>query len=352
MTTLPQPKRILHLHFGKEGGAERFFVSLCRGLQERGLEQRFLIRPGRTWRDDVAALGPVREVNYPRIAPVRWLLQRWVDRQVQDWQPDAVIAWMPKAATLLPADPRPARLVRLGDYPRHIHHFSRADCIVTNTPDIPNRLNTLGWTGPVAVISNFPREGETGGEPPRFDLPTDSFILCAAGRFVGLKGFDSLIRAVAMVPGTALCLVGDGEEQPRLQALIDELGIADRVQMTGWVSDPTRWLAAADLACVTSTHETLGNTVLEAWQVRTPVISTPTPGPSWLIEPDETGVLLPDFTPEALAAGIARLKSDPALRQRLVENGAQKLARQFSKDAILDGYLAAITAHRGQDRRT
>jgi glycosyltransferase involved in cell wall biosynthesis len=212
----------LHIHFGKEGGAERFFVSLCQSMARAGVEQRFLIRPGRSWADQVRELGEVKEANYPRIAPIRALLQRWVDGQVRDWKPDAVIAWMPKAATLLPKADGPAKLVRLGDYPRHIKHFARADCMIGNTPGVKARLRELNWPGPVEVISNFPRGGEANPDAVSFDLPKGSFVLSAAGRFVGLKGFDTLIRAMAQVEGTALCLVGDGEERG---ALDGETGI-------------------------------------------------------------------------------------------------------------------------------
>lgn len=46
--------KVMHIHFGTEGGAERFFVNLVNALHERGVEQRALIRPAaagaRTWR--------------------------------------------------------------------------------------------------------------------------------------------------------------------------------------------------------------------------------------------------------------------------------------------------------------
>ena len=339
------PARILHVHFGKEGGAERFFVSLCRAFHDRGVEQRFLIRPGRSWKGDLAAIGRVTERHYPRIGVWQWYLRRWVAGQVATWKPDAVIAWMPKAASLLPAEPGPARLVRLGDYPRHARHFANADCVITNTPDIPNRLAELSWRGPVRVISNFPRAGEVGAEPVRFSLPAGSFVLCAAGRFVKLKGFDVLIRAMAQVPGTALCLVGDGDERPALEALARELGVEDRLQITGWVPDPIRWVAAADLACVSSNHETLGNVVLEAWSCGVPVVSTPAPGPSWLIEDGETGILVEDFSAEALARGIARAKASPALCARMAAAGAAKLSASFSRESIVEDYFDAIRSH-------
>ena len=51
--------RVLHFHFGKEGGAERFFVNLASAFSKRGIEQQFFIRPNRTWEPDIAKLGPI-----------------------------------------------------------------------------------------------------------------------------------------------------------------------------------------------------------------------------------------------------------------------------------------------------
>lgn len=344
------PKRVLHIHFGKEGGAERFFVSLCQGMAEAGVEQRFLIRPGRSWAGQVRALGSVREVNYPRFALVRAFLQRWVDRQVKDWQPDAVIAWMPKAATLLPKAEGPAKLVRLGDYPRHTKHFQRADCMIGNTPGVHARLTELGWSRPIEIISNFPREGEVDPEAVSFDLPKGSFVLCAAGRFVELKGFATLIRAMAQVDGTALCLVGDGEQRAELEALARDLNVANRLQITGWVDRPLDWIARSDAVCVTSTHEVLGNVVLEAWLCQVPVISTPAPGPKWLIEDGQTGLLLPDFSCDALADGIRRLMQDREMATRLAANGTRQLKERFSKQEIVGAYFRLIRRHAGKYR--
>ena len=45
--------RVMHFHFGKDGGAERFFVHLLNGLAERGVEQRIVIRPGRNWKQKI-----------------------------------------------------------------------------------------------------------------------------------------------------------------------------------------------------------------------------------------------------------------------------------------------------------
>jgi glycosyltransferase involved in cell wall biosynthesis len=87
--------------------------------------------------------------------------------------------------------------------------------------------------------------------------------------------------------------------------------------------------------------------VLEGWLCGVPVISTPAPGPTWLIEDGETGILLPDFTCDALVQGIRRLKGDPDLAARLVAGGSAKLQREFSEDRITEAYFKVIRDHRG-----
>lgn len=147
--------KVLHIHSGKEGGAERFFVSLARGMHDRGVEQRFVIRPGRSWGEEIAALGPVILTDNRFYA--RPFLRRRVGALVTRWQPDAVLAWMPRAAMLLPRRSGPVRAARLGDYPTKLAHFAHADVLVGNTPDITGRCRALGWTGRAETISNFVR---------------------------------------------------------------------------------------------------------------------------------------------------------------------------------------------------
>ena len=49
--------KILYFHCGKDGGAERFFVNLVKALGTRGVEQRFIMRPRRSWLGKIEALG-------------------------------------------------------------------------------------------------------------------------------------------------------------------------------------------------------------------------------------------------------------------------------------------------------
>lgn len=332
-------RRILHFHFGKDGGAERFFVNLAQGFAARGIEQSYVIRPRRIWRDELPP-GKVIEHNYRRVSLFSKLLEWRMTRYVADWQPDVVMGWMPRGARLIGPWERPFKLVRLGDFPVHVRHFRNCDVVLGNVPGIARRVEDLGWAGRTATITNFAREvTPTPVDRARFDTPDDALLIAGAGRFVPRKGMDLLVRAVAGIPGAWLWLIGDGKERPALEALVRELGMADRTRFIGWVEEPVHYIAAADLFGMPSRHEPLGNAVLDAWRAGVPVVSTRSEGPDWYMEHEGDGLLVDIDDLDAFRAGLQRLAADPALADRVRTGGAAKLEGMFAPDAIIDQYL-------------
>lgn len=332
--------KLLQLFSGKEGGAERFFVNLSRAFAEAGVEQRFGIRPGQSWHKDIAALGPC-VTSYFRSATPGYQLFRWRIRQIcQNWEPDAILAWTPRSAKVLPNWPHAMKAVRLGDYPRHLMNFANADAVVSNTPDQTRHVREMGWKRPALTISNFARE--VTPEPVRradLDTPDDAFVIVAQGRFVPRKGFDVAIRAAAQIEGAYLWLIGDGQERAALENLVRELGLQDRTRFVGWVYEPIHHLAAADAFVMPSRHEPLGNVVLEAWSAGLPIVATRSEGPSWLIRDGIDGILTALDDVDAVAQGLARLQADPTLRARLAASGRERHAAHFAKDIIVGQYL-------------
>jgi len=332
-------RKILHMHFGKEGGAERFFVNLVQGFAERGMEQRFVIRPGRIWRDEIASLGPVTENHYRRLSLSAPLLTWRTHSMVRRWKPDVIMAWMSRSSRLIPNYPPALKLTRLGDYPRHLRHFRHNDVIVANTPGIAEACRALGWNGDLRVISNFPREVAITPVPrSSLDTPEDAFVVASSGRFVGRKGFDSLLRAVARIPGAWLWLMGEGEKRAELEALARELGIAERTRFTGWVTEPMDYVASASVFVMPSRHEPLGNVILEAWQSGSPVVSTRSEGPSWFVRDGEDALLCEIDDVEGMATAILALRDNPALGPHLAEAGKARIAAEFTRARILDAY--------------
>lgn len=334
--------RVLHIHFGTDGGAERFFVALAQALGERGVEQRFVILPGREWRKDLEALGPIIEGRCRRLSLPTLLLRRRLHRMLREWRPDVVMAWMLRAARLLPSWPEALRVVRLGLFPPHLKYLRRCDALVCNMPGIGRRSRELGWTGPLYTITNFARNEGNEVRPvarAALDTPEDAFVISGAGRFVPEKGFDLLVRAAARVPDAWLWLIGDGEERTALAALAEEAGIAGRTRFAGWVEEPAHYVAATDVFGMPSRREPFGNAILDAWRCGIPVVATRSEGPGWYMVDGENGMLVDIDDAEAFASAVERIRTGRALADALAAGGRARLAGMFARERIVDRYL-------------
>lgn len=344
MTAPLQARRVMHFHFGKEGGAERFFVNLAQAFARRGLEQHFVIRPNRSWEGEIAALGPVIRNNFSRLSPYSLVAHAQVEWLVRRWKPDAVMAWMPRAGRLIHPWPGVVKLARMGDFPNNLKHFGHCDVLVGNLPGIATRCRELGWQKPVLTISNFPRAVSPVPVPrSRLETPEDAFLVAASGRFVPRKGFDVLLRAVARLPGAWLWLLGEGQERAALEALARDLGIAERVRFAGWVAEPIHYTAAADAFVMPSRHEPLGNTLLEAWAAGVPSVATRSEGPDWYMRDGIDGIVTALDDDGAIAAGLARIRDDRALAQGFVANAKARLAELFTEEAVVNAYLRVFS---------
>lgn len=331
--------RVFHFCFGKEGGAERFFVTLVNAFHERGLEQTLFIRPNRVWRGDLNPQIETIERTWRRISLSRFFIEAKLRRMLKERQPDALMAWMPRGARFMPNWPHAVKLARLGDYPLRLDYFKNIDILVCNTPGIAERVRDLGWKKRVEVISNFtsiapapPISRESANTPP------GAFVVLGVGRFVRRKGFHTLIEAVAGIPNAYLWIVGDGEERENLQKEARELGVFDRIRFFGWQKSAAPYLAACDVFCMPSTHEPLGNVILEAWGVGKPVVSSRSEGPLWFMQDERDGLLFDIEDAGALRAALERVRTNPALTQQIIQGGRATLAAKFSKGAVCDMY--------------
>ncbi len=339
--------KVMHFHFGKDGGAERFFVHLVNALAERGVEQTSIIRPNRIWRHEIKDATRIKESQFRNLSLDRLLLPRKVMRMAQRDKPDALMAWAPRASELMPAYKGCIKISRLGDYPPRLSYFRNTDCLVCNTPGIAEHVRKLGWKRDIEVISNFTSTERV--EPISravLDTPADAPVVMSMGRFVPRKGFATLIEAVSRLPDVYLWLLGDGEERDNLQRLAADLGVSERVRFAGWQKDTRPFLAAADIFVMASSHEPLGNVILEAWAQGTPVVSSRSEGPQWFMRDGENGLMVDIGDADGFARAIELIANDRALGAALAERGHETLVSQFSKEAITDAYLRLFASKR------
>jgi glycosyltransferase involved in cell wall biosynthesis len=172
-----------------------------------------------------------------------------------------------------------------------------------------------------------------------FPFTTDgrpSNKVIAVGRLAAHKGFDYLVRAAHALSqrGVDMVLefVGDGEEQPALEALARELGIIDRVVFKGWLPFPEVRKAMSQATVLAMPSDGLGdglpNVIREAMALGTPVVATRVAGIPDALEKG-CGVLVPPKDADALADGIETLLRSPDARRRIAERARARVEERY-----------------------
>ena len=171
-------------------------------------------------------------------------------------------------------------------------------------------------------------------------------------RFVAKKGLDLTIAAFAEVrrsyPNARLTLIGDGPEQPTLEAQIAALGLGDAVRFSGFIyEDQVRAeLAAAHLFAHPSrttadgNREGVPNAMLEAMATGLPVVATRHGGIPEAVTDGESGLLVPENDSAALAAAMLQLLKDDGLREKLSAGARLSIETGFDRA----GQTAALEA--------
>lgn len=339
--------RVMQVMAGAQhGGAEAFFVRLTIALAKAGVETRAVIRPFAHRREALLEGGvPVTELPFGG-----WLDFKTTPRlasEIESFRPDIVLSWMNRGTHFVPKPVkeegrRPFLHVgRLGGY-YSMKYYRNCDHLMGNTRDIVDYIIRSGWpAGRAHYLPNFAEE--TSAPPvPRASLQTPEGVplFLALGRLHVNKGFDVLLDAMAKLPDAYLWLAGEGPLRRSLTARAERLGIAHRVRFLGWRNDGAGLMAAADALICASRHEPLGNVVIEAWVHSRPVIATDASGPAKLIESGRTGLLVPREDAGALAAAMARVAGDRTLAGTLAQAGREAYLQDFSKQAVVDRYLA------------
>jgi glycosyltransferase involved in cell wall biosynthesis len=172
----------------------------------------------------------------------------------------------------------------------------------------------------------------------------DHHIL-SVGSLKAQKDHATLIRAFAILPASLnakLTILGEDDLRPELEALVQQLGLQDRVAMPGFVIDTYPWYRTADLFVLSSRWEGFGNVIVEALECGVPVVSTDCPsGPAEILENGRIGRLVPIQDSAALAASIAESLRNPVDRELLMRR-----ARDFSVSTIADQYLDYLGLHK------
>jgi GalNAc-alpha-(1->4)-GalNAc-alpha-(1->3)-diNAcBac-PP-undecaprenol alpha-1,4-N-acetyl-D-galactosaminyltransferase len=356
------------------GGAERVMSELANHFAERGDRVTLItldtialdaypLAPG----IERVALGLVKDstgiagalaMNWRRLRAVRRAIRRTGARTVLSFEERTNVLVV--VATLgLPlrrvvserTDPTRHEIGAVWELMRRLT-YPFADAVVVQTARLlPWARRTALRPGAAHAIPNPLRALKQCGPAPA----ARETMIAALGRLWLEKGHDVLIRAFAAVapdyPEWRLTIVGEGPERAALTALTASLGVAERVEMPGWMDVPEEVLARAAVFVMSSRYEGFPNALLEAMGAGLPVISTACGGTEEMIEEGRNGYIVPIDDVDALAAALRRLLGDRGLRERLAAD-AYVAALRYSPRHVVPMWDAVLRSPCGAKSAT
>lgn len=194
----------------------------------------------------------------------------------------------------------------------------------------------------VAVIPNGVelRLAPPGGTFSReaFAAPGERLLL-QVGRLVPEKGAAVLLQTLPILlqrHRVRAVITGTGPYKEDLIRLAKQLGVADRVLFTGWLSDDQvqHLYGAADVAVVPSLYEPFGIVALEAMAAAVPLVVSDVGGLAEIVADGRTGLKVPPGSPQALAAAIDALLRHPRMAGRLVAAAKQEVNQRYTWTAV------------------
>jgi glycosyltransferase involved in cell wall biosynthesis len=358
--------RILHL--GKfyppvPGGMERYLGDLVQAQQAAGDTPAVLCHADARASDrrDPAWLMRCPVWFHLLFAPISPTFPLWLARAIRRHQPEVLHLHLPNpsafAALALPSARRLPWVVHwhadieTGRFPwslRLVYPFyriferamlERAEAVIATS------RNYLEHSLPLRQVHHKTQVIPLGMDPMRLtEVPEAETAgtwrgagirVLAIGRLTYYKGFDTLVRAVADLPGVQLVIIGEGEERPNLERLLERLGRPAHIYLLGHATDTVceRMLSSCDVFCLPSRERTeaFGIVLMEAMRFGKPIVASRLAGSgvTWVARENDNAVLVPPDDAPALAAGLAGLRDNAELRARLGGRGRQRFLAEF-----------------------
>lgn len=173
-----------------------------------------------------------------------------------------------------------------------------------------------------------------------------SGLIITSSRLADLKKIDEAISALKFLEERYhLVVMGDGPERGRLEALVAELGLDERVEFTGYVEDPFAWYRKAEIFVLPSMWEGFGNVLIESMACGCQVVANVSAwAPPEVLGHGEYGFLYEGGDSENLARVIREASESPKSLEKIVG-----YAQQFTDQRVARRYEALMEDLLGND---
>jgi glycosyltransferase involved in cell wall biosynthesis len=346
------------------GGAERVLLNLAIGFADRGFSVDLVLAKAKgDYLPEVPAHVTIVDLNAQRLIAGIPALTRYLKRN----RPPVMIAALEEANLIAIACQRltgaPTRIIvtvhnHLSTQLQHSSSLKQrlirlllrqlypaASAIVAVSQGVADDLVQLGGLSPaqVKVIYNpiitsaLLSKMQEPISHPWLSPSSPQPVILGVGRLNRQKDFQTLIRAIAQVRQqrqVRLIILGEGEERPHLEALVQQLNLVGAVDLPGFSSNPQALMRQSSLLVMSSAWEGFGNVLVEALAAGTPVVSTHCrSGPAEILDQGRYGELVAVGDVQGLAQAILTTLDRPLEAQAL-----QQRSQQFSLDKILLQY--------------
>jgi len=212
-----------------------------------------------------------------------------------------------------------------------------SDDLIKNGIVLPDKINVIHNP---AVTPDIIKKSSVTFNHPWFVNGAPPVIL-GVGRLTEQKDFQTLIRAFALIcenTSAHLVILGEGEDREKLQALIKQLDLDDKIELPGFVDNPFVYMAKSSVFVLSSKWEGLPNVLLHAMALGASVVATDCPsGPSEILDNGRYGALVSIGDVNSMAKAIQSYIQKPLLKH----DHSEALA-PFELENITDQYLSML----------
>ncbi len=179
-------------------------------------------------------------------------------------------------------------------------------------------------------------------------------VIVMLARLTAAKAHHVLLNAVADLhdPRLHVLVVGDGPRRAELEGIAAARGLERSVTFLGQRRDVVRLLAGADVFGLSSDHEGVPLSIMEAMAQGLPVVSTDVGAISDLVTDGEEGFLVDRGDSAALGARLRKLADDPGLRRAMGERARVRAHRDFTIQGTAEAFSRMVESVTGRDRLT
>lgn len=314
---------------------------------------------------DLVPLAPRNEIDLAAAWRLSRVLKRLRPDVVHAHDPHAV-AMAATALSIAAPTPRPLLVAsRRIEYPIARHSFSRwkysqVDRFIAISAAVRRRLLADGVPSARIDVVHEGVDVERIVDLPLVSvhgalyLPAGSPVVGNVGALVAQKSQQTLIaaaaRVVKRVPDVRVVILGDGELRESLEAQIRHLHLERHVFLAGFRPDVLELMKDFDVFALSSTHEGLCTSLVDAMAAGKPAVATAVGGVPEVVDPGVTGFLVPPHDEAAMADRIVELLSDADLRRKMGEAALERARQLFTVERMVEGTLAVYERLAGRGR--